>query len=202
MKLFSIKRTDKPAHDSALGFVVRADTESQARTLCANGAGDEGSEFWLIGKAKLDVTVIADLGDGSTEKPGVILRSFLHGMILLCCMVAMVGCGGGSGGSSPQPLDPPLPPPVTVVVHTYEADLTSAEGSFAAEADTVVYYRPLTDEVTFYTESIGQVTIGPSREYVRNGVTYYINFSQTQLIIFKGSGGGATWTLTKVVTNG
>lgn len=37
-----------PWYDTAFGFVVCAETEEEARYLASEGAGDEGSQAWLL----------------------------------------------------------------------------------------------------------------------------------------------------------
>lgn len=40
----------KPWHDKVYGFVVRAETEKEARKLASNLCGDEGEDAWLSDK--------------------------------------------------------------------------------------------------------------------------------------------------------
>lgn len=57
-------------YDVALGFIVRAETEQQARELAAEQAGDEGRNAWL----DPDYSTCMVLTD--TGEAGVILRDF------------------------------------------------------------------------------------------------------------------------------
>lgn len=53
MRLWELRPIDKdsgpwePWYDKAFGFVVRADTEAQARLLASAQAGDEKAAAWL-----------------------------------------------------------------------------------------------------------------------------------------------------------
>lgn len=49
MKLWELYPVEdwKPWYDRAFGFVVRAETELEARKLAAGDAGNEGSDVWL-----------------------------------------------------------------------------------------------------------------------------------------------------------
>jgi len=56
MKLWHLKPVDDSLdpwaawHDCMFGFVVRADSETLARTIAATKAGDEGPKAWLLAK--------------------------------------------------------------------------------------------------------------------------------------------------------
>lgn len=72
MKLWILKSvTDwTPWYDSAFGFVVRAETETQAREVASHRAGDEGGVVWLDAA----LTTCEELPtDG---EPCVVLRDF------------------------------------------------------------------------------------------------------------------------------
>lgn len=77
MKLWILRPvSDKPDWwDCAQGFVIRAESESQARQMIVDGDkfGDEGHKFWLDSKQSSCVELIAD-GD-----PQIILRDFAYG---------------------------------------------------------------------------------------------------------------------------
>lgn len=61
-------------YDVAVGFVVAAETELDARVLASERSGDEGEEPWL------DATKSTCEVIGATYKPrGVILRDFVAG---------------------------------------------------------------------------------------------------------------------------
>lgn len=65
-------------YDVALGFIVRAETEQDARQLAASDCGDEGSDAWLD-QALSSCIELADLPlttDGPAE---VIMRYFNAG---------------------------------------------------------------------------------------------------------------------------
>ena len=60
----------KPWYDKAFGFVVRAQTEQEARKFASSECGDEGPDVWL----QPGVTTCVKLTDeGGT---GVILRHY------------------------------------------------------------------------------------------------------------------------------
>lgn len=73
MALYLIKRIREPGYDEYDSKVVRAATESKARTMASQNPGDEGSECWLD-PIQSTCDVIADRG-----KPAVILESFNPG---------------------------------------------------------------------------------------------------------------------------
>lgn len=60
-------------YDVAIGFVVRAETEQQARELATSQAGDEGKKAWLDPKYTTCKS-LSSVGD-----PEVILRDFKAG---------------------------------------------------------------------------------------------------------------------------
>lgn len=72
MKIWLVTRpTEDPLWDVADGFVVRAETEREARALAADNHGDEGREIWF-GRATCE--------ELTTDGPrGVILRDFTAG---------------------------------------------------------------------------------------------------------------------------
>jgi len=72
MKLWVLERSDT-GYDEALGFVVRAESELEARTLAGEQAGFEGSTAWHNPQ---DTTCEELSEDGPAE---VILRDFLRG---------------------------------------------------------------------------------------------------------------------------
>lgn len=77
MKLWLLKpKNDEhwdPGYDKAHGFVIRADSERQARELAASKAGYEGKEAWF----RPQYSTCFEL---TVEGPaGVILRDFWDG---------------------------------------------------------------------------------------------------------------------------
>lgn len=75
MQLFLLEAIENWAtsYDVALGFVVRAKNEDQARIFASERRGDEGSEAWLDPTR----TSCEVLTDGGTR--GVIMRGFNAG---------------------------------------------------------------------------------------------------------------------------
>lgn len=77
MKLWLLKRPedccgwDRCGWDEARGFVVRAETEAEARALAAKERGDEPESVWLV---DADVTELKAKGSA-----GVILCDFNAG---------------------------------------------------------------------------------------------------------------------------
>jgi len=59
-----------PWYDKAFGFVVRAECESDARAIAAEGHGDEGKEAWLSSDSST-CELLLDEG-----KPGQIISDF------------------------------------------------------------------------------------------------------------------------------
>lgn len=57
-------------YDKAEGFVVRAETEADARAVAASAAGDEGPKAWK------DVGLTSCLELDQSGPPGVVLRDF------------------------------------------------------------------------------------------------------------------------------
>lgn len=75
MKLWLLCRhEDEPTWDVADGFVVRAETEEQARAIAAKRAGDEGSQVWLRYSAGSTCEELTADGE-----PGIILRDYNAG---------------------------------------------------------------------------------------------------------------------------
>lgn len=72
MKLWLLKRTDRIGYDECDGFVVRAKTETDARALAAEQAGDEGKDVWL--SPAVTCTELTAKGE-----PGIVLSSFNAG---------------------------------------------------------------------------------------------------------------------------
>jgi hypothetical protein len=75
MKLWHVTARDKrpewePWYDKAFAFVVRAETEAEARELAANCAGEEGSNPWLNSDASL-CEILTPKGER-----GVIIKDF------------------------------------------------------------------------------------------------------------------------------
>jgi hypothetical protein len=75
MKLWLLLQLDegseRPCYDCALGFVVRAETEEEARAHAAADCGDEGPEAWT---KKAHCAPLTAKGES-----GVILRDFNAG---------------------------------------------------------------------------------------------------------------------------
>jgi hypothetical protein len=59
--------------DMALGFVIRAETEHEARTLASLACGDEGKDVWMLQAKSVCIELT---GDGY---PIVVLRDFNAG---------------------------------------------------------------------------------------------------------------------------
>lgn len=72
MKLYYIRpiRDWTPWYDTADGFIVRAESEEEARQLASSDAGCEGEKVWLDPKE----TVCEVLSDAGKSK--IIIRSF------------------------------------------------------------------------------------------------------------------------------
>lgn len=76
MKLWLIRPSDPtsgawdPRYDKAFGFVVRAETEEQARKFAAAAAGDETEDAWLSTMLSTCEELTAD-GD-----PGIVIHDF------------------------------------------------------------------------------------------------------------------------------
>jgi len=60
----------RPWFDRMFGFVIRAKSESAARTLAAEQAGDEGPEAWLSAESATCVELDAD------GKPEAIMQDY------------------------------------------------------------------------------------------------------------------------------
>ena len=60
-------------YDKSMGFVVRADSEAEARALASVQAGDEGQEAWERPEYS-ECSLLSDRGE-----PEVILRDFNAG---------------------------------------------------------------------------------------------------------------------------
>jgi hypothetical protein len=60
----------EPWYDKAFGFVIRAETEVEARIIASKNHGDEGEDAWLSSELASCIP-LRNAGD-----PGVILRSF------------------------------------------------------------------------------------------------------------------------------
>lgn len=74
MKLWLLKRESKfgPMYDVNNGFVIRAESEAQARNIASDHHGDEGIGFWLTDKATCEEL----LPEGDV---GIILQDFNAG---------------------------------------------------------------------------------------------------------------------------
>ena len=77
MKLFLVQAKAghpkwEPWYDKAFGFVVRAESEREARLLASNGAGDEGQDAWIDAEASTCVELTAD------GEAGMIMQDFAH----------------------------------------------------------------------------------------------------------------------------
>ena len=59
--------------DCAYGFVVRAETEEQARQWASKAHGDEGEDAWLSEKYSSCIELEAE------EKAGIVIQDFLAG---------------------------------------------------------------------------------------------------------------------------
>lgn len=77
MKLWLLRPRDDlgenpwdPWYDNAFGFVVRADTEGEAREAVVEKAGDEGAAAWRNSELSSCEELTAD---GS---PGIVIRDF------------------------------------------------------------------------------------------------------------------------------
>jgi hypothetical protein len=60
----------EPWYDKAFGFVVRANSETEARKLASGDAGDEGEEAWLLQQLSTCVELTAD------GEAGIIMLDF------------------------------------------------------------------------------------------------------------------------------
>ena len=84
MRLYLLEWTEegrssqRPRHDSSVGFVVRAESREKARMIASKGRGDEGSDFWLNPKLSSCETLAYILND-ATDEAGIVLRSFNAG---------------------------------------------------------------------------------------------------------------------------
>ena len=72
MRLWHLARyeTDNPRHDETHGYVVRAETEQEAREIASKPRGDEGPAAWLDSRRSFCVPLEHD------GEPGIILRDF------------------------------------------------------------------------------------------------------------------------------
>ena len=72
MKLWILEPIElwNPWYDRAFGFVVQAETETDARAIAADHCGDEGRAAW----GSSDETTCIELEAG--ESPGVVMRDF------------------------------------------------------------------------------------------------------------------------------
>lgn len=74
MKIWKLTLIDTTGlYDIALGFVVRAKNEHDARGICAENCGDEGEDVWLSPVRSTCETVLQSGGRG------LILRDFKGG---------------------------------------------------------------------------------------------------------------------------
>jgi hypothetical protein len=74
-KLWIVEREGKqePIYDAAHGFIIRAETEEDARIIASENHGDEGPDCWLD-VTRSDVREL--LADGV---PGVVMTDFCNG---------------------------------------------------------------------------------------------------------------------------
>lgn len=75
MKLWLVKRLDNPDYDEFCGFVVRADSEEDARQICHRSSSwsYEPKKVWLIPYLS-SCTQLSEEGE-----PGIILSDYLAG---------------------------------------------------------------------------------------------------------------------------
>jgi hypothetical protein len=72
-KLFHIFRIDDgPTYDCAHGFVIRARTPSEARSIAADLHGDEGKDLWM------DPTQSKCVHLTAWGNIGLVIRDFIH----------------------------------------------------------------------------------------------------------------------------
>lgn len=76
MKLYLLTRNDKTGYDEYLGYVIAADTETQARDIAAANAADEGAEVW---NSQLDCNVTLLALNSTKREAGIVLDSFNAG---------------------------------------------------------------------------------------------------------------------------
>jgi hypothetical protein len=74
MKLWLIETIQDCGYDVANAFVVRAETEKEARKFASKGRGDEGEKHWLDESKSTCVQLSAGKGP-----LGIILRDFTSG---------------------------------------------------------------------------------------------------------------------------
>ena len=73
--LWLLERIYRVHFDEAIGFVVAAETEAEARSLASQDAGDEGQEAWLNPWR----STCECIGEASQADARVVLRSFRSG---------------------------------------------------------------------------------------------------------------------------
>ena len=74
-KLYLLKRMDRVGYDEFDGFVISADTETEARDFAIQEAADEGDEVW---SSQLDVSCTL-LALNTKHDKGIVLGSFNAG---------------------------------------------------------------------------------------------------------------------------
>ena len=74
-KLYLLKRMDSVGYDEYDGFVVAADTETEARDFAAKESADEGAGVW---NSQLDCSCTL-LALSSKHSKGIVLGSFNAG---------------------------------------------------------------------------------------------------------------------------
>jgi hypothetical protein len=85
MNIYLLKRhAQTPTHDVADGFVVRAQTASEARMLASQQAGDEGARIWAASPIFSTLSGLGSscvkIGECSDIEPAVVLlRDFNPG---------------------------------------------------------------------------------------------------------------------------
>jgi hypothetical protein len=74
MKLFKLERTFAFIYDEAIGMVIRAADETQARRIATRHAMSEGASEWEAGKADCE-----EIGISHSQKPGLVLIDSVKG---------------------------------------------------------------------------------------------------------------------------